>query len=379
MADANGVPVITSGLVESSQQEIDEVVRLITKRAAGFTIVPASYMLTVVTLTHTFRTRLGAELKAIANKNKAMGMFLRHVRIVDISDVAGAHATDAILAMCYAKTSHGRLLQQFGALESEGGRGMLLDALAVPDRHLDIVSAFSSADMDDERLHQAGPKMLKTVLRWAEQLDDSVVRPVVKTNGSNVLLNDLADRIRARGLNVAVDYGFDNGSKLPLVVGLNDKPFALAVLTDDAQFMGLQSTRERHRVLFAEHRIAWLVRYDRVERWRVRESRQGSGSHRGTLERPVSGGQVSVDEPSIQESAESGQSVVRVVSGYSATRRTARKHKRVVRQGTELFDADGVKLEPSDVLTERQRNADDDKRILGELPPHWGVFSEQER
>ena len=134
--DANGVPVITSGLVESSQQEIDEVVRLITKRAAGFTIVPASYMLTVVTLTHTFRTRLGAELKAIANKNKAMGMFLRHVRIVDISDVAGAHATDAILAMCYAKTSHGRLLQQFGALESEGGRGMLLDALAVPDRHL---------------------------------------------------------------------------------------------------------------------------------------------------------------------------------------------------------------------------------------------------
>ena len=24
--------------------------------------------------------------------------------------------------MCYAKTSHGRLLQQFGALESEGGR-----------------------------------------------------------------------------------------------------------------------------------------------------------------------------------------------------------------------------------------------------------------
>ena len=61
---------------------------------------------------------------------------------------------------------------------------------------------------------------------------------------------------------------------------------------------------------------------------------------------------MSVDEPSIQESAESDQSAVRVVSGYSATRR---------------------------VLTERQRNADDDKRILGELPPHWGVFSERER
>ena len=46
---------------------------------------------------------------------------------------------------------------------------------------------------------------------------------------------------------------------------------------------------------------------------------------------------MSVDEPSIQESAESDQPAVRVVSGYSATRRTARKHKRVVRQGTELM------------------------------------------
>ncbi len=79
------------------------------------------------------------------------------------------------------------------------------------------------------------------------------------------------------------------------------------------------------------------------------------------------------------EAAESGNPAVRVVPAYSSTRRTARKHKRVVRQGTELFDADGVKLEPSDVLTARQREAEDDKRILNELPPHWGVFSERGR
>ena len=204
--------------------------------------------------------RLGAELKSLANKDKAMGMFLRHVRIVDIVDVAGAHATDAILAMCYAKTSHGRLLQQFGALESDGGRGMLLDALAVPDRHLDIVSSFASDDMDDERLHQDGPKALKTVLRWAEQLDDSMVRPAIKESGENVLFNDLAERIRERGLDVAVDYGFGDGLKLPLVVGLKGEPFALAVLTDDAQFMGLQSTRERHRVLLQDiESLGWSV------------------------------------------------------------------------------------------------------------------------
>ena len=68
------------------------------------------------------------------------------------------------------------------------------------------------------------------------------------------------------------------------------------------------------------------------------------------------------------------QSETHSTPSYSATRRTARKHKRVVRQ-----DADGVKLEPSDVLTKRQREADDDKRILNELPPHWAVFSERGR
>ena len=50
---------------------------------------------------------------------------------------------------------------------------------------------------------------------------------------------------------------------------------------------------------------------------------------------------MSVDEHSPQESSqETDQPAVRVVSGYCATRRTARKHKRVIRQGTELFDAD---------------------------------------
>ncbi len=139
---------------------------LITQRAASFTVVPSSYVLTVVTLTDVFRTRLGAELKSLASKNKPMGRFLRHVRLVPLRDVAGCQATDVILSLCYAKTVHGRLLQQFGVVEHEGGRGMLLDALALADRNLDIVSAFGSQDMEDERLHQQGPRFLKTMLAW---------------------------------------------------------------------------------------------------------------------------------------------------------------------------------------------------------------------
>lgn len=64
---------------------------------------------------------------------------------------------------------------------------------------------------------------------------------------------------------------------------------------------------------------------------------------------------------------------------YSAERRTPRRHRRVVMKGTERFDADGVKLEAGDMRTREQQAADDDRRILGELPPHWGVFQERGR
>ncbi|WP_051924066.1 hypothetical protein [Bifidobacterium biavatii] len=73
-----------------------------------------------------------------------------------------------------------------------------------------------------------------------------------------------------------------------------------------------------------------------------------------------------------------GETGGRPTPAYDASRRTPRKHKRVVFHGTEKFDADGVKLEPGDMVTERQREADDDKRILGELPPHWAVFNERQ-
>lgn len=71
--EAAGVPLMASGLVESSQQEIAEVVRLITQRAQTFTLVPPSYLLTVVCLTSTFRTRLGAELRSHGGEERGDG------------------------------------------------------------------------------------------------------------------------------------------------------------------------------------------------------------------------------------------------------------------------------------------------------------------
>ncbi|MBQ5557688.1 MAG: hypothetical protein IIT36_03770 [Aeriscardovia sp.] len=61
-----------------------------------------------------------------------------------------------------------------------------------------------------------------------------------------------------------------------------------------------------------------------------------------------------------------------------AGKRKRRSHRRVVRHGTELFDVEGDDV----AVWEQNQNkaADDDARILRELPPHWSVFdAEKER
>ena len=189
-----------------------------------------------------------------------MDRFLRHVRLVDIDEVTGAYATDVILSLSYAKTAHGRLLQQFGDAGSAGGRGMLLDALALTSRHLDIVAAFGSEDMEDERLHQPGAKLLK------------VHTPVGRAAGRSARAPAVAGRRLQRAVQrpgrahpqaragSGRDYGFEKGLRIPMVVGLKNRPFALAVMTDDTGFMGIQSTRERHRVLMQRMQtLGWSV------------------------------------------------------------------------------------------------------------------------
>ena len=93
---------------------------------------------------------------------------------------------------------------------------------------------------------------------------------------------------------------------------------------------------------------------------------------------------------------------------YDATRRTKREHKRVTRQGTELFEADHLSLDgrtdseaevraqdvdvdfsddaidggtaddyAQDGSTDDNDTADE-QRILAELPPHWAQFNERD-
>ncbi|MDD6461478.1 MAG: helicase [Bifidobacteriaceae bacterium] len=259
--DGVGIPEESSKLVESTKQEVKAVADTVEARAAEYETLPKRYRMSIVCLTDTNRIRIGAELKSRAQRTPGLRDFLRHVRIVNITEVAGAAADDVIIACSFAKGQPQRMTQQFGIMEEPGSDGMLLDALALATSRTNIISAFGSADMDDDRLRTPGTRLLKEMLVWCEHLSDSMPTPSGHPT-ADVIINDLANRIKSRGLAVETNYGFDGGAQIPLVVGFPGRQFRLAVKVDDAQFMSIRSERQRYRFSIENLReLGWAVTF----------------------------------------------------------------------------------------------------------------------
>jgi hypothetical protein len=68
---------------------------------------------------------------------------------------------------------------------------------------------------------------------------------------------------------------------------------------------------------------------------------------------------------------------VRTRNAGSDDSHPVKKYRRIVRQGTERFNGDGLdnkQLSQEQSVFVASEHADDDNRIVGELPPHWGLF-----
>jgi hypothetical protein len=295
---ARGVPSGMSGLVESSAAEVEEVTRLVIAvaiergkesrlqaaqmpgRMAGTTNTdgdgasagsgpdasPAAQAglplagqpgvstamvrpLTVFTLNEYDAGLITRSLEAAARKSSDLRAFLPHVLVTTIARDAGAPVGDVILSLGFAPTMHGVLLQQFGLLEQEGGDRLLLDVLSLTGGNLTIVSSFASSDMQDDRLHEAGPRLLKMLLRWAESLGVTGEQATQHPDQEGVLMRDLAGRLRGRGVLASVGYGFKGGVCVPLAVGTPALGYRWAVMTDNERFMASSSLRYRFRLL----------------------------------------------------------------------------------------------------------------------------------
>ena len=266
VVDGSGMPDATTGVVDSTRAEVDHVVEL----AINHALTRPDESLAVITSSHTHANRVREAVMAEVRDNPSLAGFFDAGRpepfvVADLAGVAGLRREAIIFSVGFGKTPHGRVLHRFGSLSEPGGEALLLDALTATRHRLVVVACFTADDLDPERLHGPGARLLADLLEFAAARgrdENGIAASAPDPASLDRLVMDLAERLWRAGLLVEIDYGVAGGSRIPLAVGHRDLPgeLVVAVLTDDAAYVAEPSVRVRDRQLARRlERLGWTV------------------------------------------------------------------------------------------------------------------------
>lgn len=200
--DGHGMPDPDSGAVESPRAEVERVVDLVLDHA---TKKPHESLMVITASDKHAVDVMQAVLNLAATQPELLD-FVTHDRpepfTVSTIEQAVAQSRDRVIfSIGYGRTPHGRVLSDFGALGEPGGERLLAVAMTRARRSMVIVSSFEPADLDDGRM-QHGAVALAEILSEVGARQAAVPIP----DDSEPMLVDLAQRLEARGLNVALGH-----------------------------------------------------------------------------------------------------------------------------------------------------------------------------
>ena len=260
--DGRGMPAPGQMAVESVPAEVERVVDLVIDHALSR---PGS-SLAVVALNARHAEEIRRAVAAAVTGSVALEEFFaagaaEPFIVVDLPEARSLRRDHAIISVGYAKTPHGRTIHSFGAVSEAGGMVALVEALCVSRHRTQVVSCLGPDDLEPERLHAPGARLLREVLVRARG-EAGVVDGGADGAAPERLLVDLAEHLWRKGLEVVPHYGVADGPRIPLAIGHSDYPGELfvAVLTDDDAYVAEPSLRrrDRHWVERLQQR-GWLV------------------------------------------------------------------------------------------------------------------------
>jgi hypothetical protein len=264
--------------IESTRAEVDRVVQLVLSHAR----TRPNETLGVIALGVTHATRIDDALRGALSDGRGTGLgdYFDQNRaerffVKSLDRVQGDERDAIILSIGYGKTPHGRVLHRFGALNLDGGERHLNVAITRARRRMTVVSSFTAADLDPDRLKTRGALMLRDFLLYAAQGGDEPapqppisaeqggpdagVHPQGPRTQLDPLVADLAFRLRAEGLVVHTGYG-TSAQRLDLAVEDPQRPgrVLVAVETDGVRYAAMLSTRDRDRLRVEQlRRLGW--------------------------------------------------------------------------------------------------------------------------
>ena len=246
VVNGHGMPDPDSGAVESPDAEVERVVDLVLDHA----IKRPHESLMVITASQKHAVRVMQAVLDAAGTRVGLVDFVISDRpepfAVSTIDQAVAQSRDRVIfSIGYGRTPHGRVLSDFGALGEPGGERLLAVAMTRARRSMVIVSSFKPDDLDDGRMKH-GAVALAEILGEVGARQAAVPVP----DDSEPMLVDLAQRLRVRGLNVALGHR----GKLGLVASRGGMCVAIETDTVLHRSSLRESLRLRPEVL---RRLGW--------------------------------------------------------------------------------------------------------------------------
>ena len=202
--------------------------------------------------------------------------------VKNLERVQGDERDAIILTVGYGRSDTGRMRYNFGPLNREGGYRRLNVAVTRAKRRMTIVSAFSAADMDPDRLRSQGPQMLRDYIAYAASAGRDLGSARRDAEPLNPFELDIKQRLEDAGIPLQAQYGA-SGYWIDFAAMHPDQPGrpVLAIEADGARYHAAINARERDR-LRQEHleRLGW--RFHRI--WSTEWFRNPEAETRRTVD-----------------------------------------------------------------------------------------------
>jgi len=234
----------------SPSSEVDTVVDLILRHAREH----PDESLGVIAMGIKHALRIDEALRARLRNHSDLDAFFAEDReeaffVKNLERVQGDERDAIILTIGYGKNSRGEMVYRFGPLLTEGGERRLNVAVTRAKRRLTLVTSFSAADLDPERLTSDGMQLLRDYVLYVESRGTNLGDRHLTLPALNPFEVDVRDTLAEHGLDLVPQHGV-SGYRIDFAVRHPDRPgeLVMAIECDGAAYHSAETARDRDRL-----------------------------------------------------------------------------------------------------------------------------------
>lgn len=169
--------------------------------------------------------------------------------IKNLENVQGDERDVILFSVGYGPDENGRVSMNFGPLNQHGGQRRLNVAVSRSRYEMKVFSMLSASDIDLRRSHAEGVVGLKNFLEYAATGNVIAGKSQTQNVGENAIINQIAERLRAKNLEVDTRIGRSNFRIDLAIADANDPDkYVLGILCDGENYYGTKTERDREIV-----------------------------------------------------------------------------------------------------------------------------------